>query len=140
MIYFQKQLEVLTNGNYIEKTAQHFVIVSGDSPATALIAMKSTQLKTSRTWNSMIQQIKLKGKDGKLFTPAAFSHQYHLKTVPQSNDKGTWFGWSVSKIGTVQDGALYQQAKAFATSISKGDVKVKHGEETTAQSDKGTHY
>jgi hypothetical protein len=40
----------------------------------------------------------------------------------------------------VQDGALYQQAKAFATSISKGDVKVKHGEETTAQSDKGTHY
>jgi len=130
----------LPNGNYIEKTAQHFVIVSGDSPTTALIAMKSTQLKTSRTWNSMIQQIKLKGKDGKLFTPAAFSHQYHLKTVQQSNDKGTWFGWSVSKIGTVQDGALYQQAKAFATSISKGDVKVKHGEETTAQSDTGTHY
>ena len=63
----------LPNGNYIEKTAQHFVIVSGDSPATALIAMKSTQLKTSRTWNSMIQQIKLKGRDGKLFTPAARS-------------------------------------------------------------------
>ena len=130
----------LPNGNYIEKTASHFVIVSGDSPSTALISMKSTQLKTSRTWNSMIQQIKLKGKDGKLFTPAAFSHQYHLKTVPQSNDKGTWFGWSVSKIGVVQDGALYQQAKAFAASISKGDVKVKHGEETTAQSDTGTHY
>ena len=38
----------LPNGNYIEKTASHFVIVSGDSPSTALISMKSTQLKISR--------------------------------------------------------------------------------------------
>ena len=38
----------LPNGNYIEKTASHFVIITGDSPATALISMKSTQLKVSR--------------------------------------------------------------------------------------------
>ena len=56
--------------------------------------------------------------------PAAFSHQYHLKTVPQSNDKGTWFGWSVSKIGVVQDGALYQQAKAFALAFLKEMLKL----------------
>ena len=119
----------LPNGNYIEKTAQHFVIVSGDSPATALIAMKSTQLKTSRTWNSMIQQIKLKGKDGKLFTPAAFSHQYHLKTVQQSNDKGTWFGWDVSRVGPISDPGIYKIAKDFGANVSKGDVNVKHGEQ-----------
>ncbi len=38
----------LPNGNYIEKTASHFVIITGDSPSTALISMKSTQLKISR--------------------------------------------------------------------------------------------
>ena len=119
----------LPNGNYIEKTAQHFVIVSGNSPATALIAMKSTQLKTSRTWNSMIQQIKLKGKDGKLFTPAAFSHQYHLKTVQQSNDKGTWFGWDVARVGPISDPGIYKIAKDFGANVSKGEVKVKHGEQ-----------
>ena len=54
-----------------------------------------------------------------LYSGNCFSHQYHLKTVPQSNDKGTWFGWSVSKIGVVQDGALYQQANVWA-SILKG--------------------
>ena len=127
----------LPNGNYIERTASHFVVVNGTTPSTALIAMKSTQLKISRKWNSMMAGIKLKGKNG-LFTPASFSHIYQLKTIQQSNDKGTWFGWEVSKIGPVQDTTLYQQAKTFAENVSKGDVKVKHGD--TAQKQTKTHF
>jgi len=121
----------LSNGNYIEKTAQHFILVAGNVPTTALIAMKSTQLKISRKWNSMMQSIKLKGKNG-MFTPASFSHQYVLKTNQQSNDKGSWFGWEVTKLGPVENADLYHQAKSFAESISKGDVQVKHGEEAQA--------
>ena len=127
----------LPNGNYIERTASHFVIVNGQTPSTALIAMKSTQLKISRKWNSMMAGIRLKGKNG-LFTPASFSHIYQLKTIQQSNDKGTWFGWEVSKIGPVQDTTLYQQAKTFAENVSKGDVKVKHGDTTQKQTK--THF
>ena len=118
----------LPNGNYIEKTASHFVIVSGDSPSTALISMKSTQLKISRKWNSMMSGIKMKGANG-MFTPASFSHIYKLKTTQMSNDKGTWFGWEVSKVGPVTDKGLYDQAKSFSESISKGAVKAKHGED-----------
>ena len=118
----------LPNGNYIEKTASHFVIVSGDSPSTALISMKSTQLKISRKWNSMMSGIKMKGANG-MFTPASFSHIYKLKTTQMSNDKGTWFGWEVSKVGPVTDKGLYDQAKSFSDSISKGSVKAKHGED-----------
>ena len=118
----------LPNGNYIEKTASHFVIITGDSPSTALISMKSTQLKISRKWNSMMSGLKLKGKNG-LFTPASFSHIYRLKTTQMSNDKGTWFGWEVSKVGPITDQSLYQQAKTFSENISKGSVKAKHGEE-----------
>ena len=118
----------LPNGNYIEKTASHFVIVAGDSPSTALISMKSTQLKISRKWNSMMSGIKMKGANG-MFTPASFSHIYKLKTTQMSNDKGTWFGWEVSKVGPVTDKGLYDQAKSFSDSISKGAVKAKHGEE-----------
>ena len=118
----------LPNGNYIEKTASHFVIVSGDSPSTALISMKSTQLKISRKWNSMMSGIKMKGANG-MFTPASFSHIYKLKTTQMSNDKGTWFGWEVSKVGPVTDKGLYDQAKSFSANISKGSVKAKHGED-----------
>ena len=123
----------LPNGNYIEKTASHFVIVSGDNPSTALISMKSTQLKISRKWNSMMSGIKMKGKNG-LFTPASFSHIYRLKTTQMSNDKGTWFGWEVSKIGPVTDQSLYGQAKSFSENISKGNVKAKHGEDKPKES------
>ena len=118
----------LPSGNYIEKTASHFVIVTGDSPSTALISMKSTQLKISRKWNSMMSGIKMKGKNG-MFTPASFSHIYKLKTTQMQNDKGTWFGWEISKVGPVTDQSLYTQAKSFSENISKGAVKAKHGEE-----------
>jgi len=115
----------LPNGNYLENTASHFVLITGTNTSTALITMKSTQLKTSKKWNTMMLGIKLKGKDG-LFTPPTYSHVYILKTVQQSNDKGTWFGWDVNKLGPVQDKAVYDQAKSFSQNISKGNVKVKH--------------
>jgi hypothetical protein len=117
----------LPNGNYIEKTANHFVLITQPTATTALISMKSTQLKISRKWNSMMASIKMKGKNG-MFTPASFSHTYQLRTVQQSNDKGTWFGWEVQKIGPLANGDTYQQAKAFAENISKGNVQAKHGE------------
>ena len=114
----------LPNGNYIENTANHFVIVLGDSPSTALISMKATQLKVSRKWNSVMMGIKLQGKNG-LFTPPTYSHIYNLKTVQMSNDKGTWFGWDVSKVGPVEDKSVYDVAKSFAEKVSKGNVEVK---------------
>ena len=116
----------LPNGNYLENTANHFVIVLGKSPQSALISMKATQLKISRKWNSMMMGIKLQGKNG-LFTPPTFSHIYKLKTVQMSNDKGTWFGWEVSKVGPVEDQGVYGIAKSFAEQVGKGDVQVKHG-------------
>jgi len=123
----------LPNGNYLENTANHFVVVLGKSPQSALISMKATQLKISRKWNSMMSGIKMKGKDG-LFTPASFSHIYRLKTTQLSNDKGTWFGWEVSKNGPITDTTLYNQAKTFSESIAKGAVRAKHGEDKPKES------
>jgi hypothetical protein len=116
----------LPNGNYLENTANHYVVVLGNSPQTALISMKATQLKISRKWNSIMMGIKLQGKNG-LFTPPTYSHIYNLKTVQMSNDKGTWFGWEVSKVGSVSDQNVYGIAKSFADQVGKGDVQVKHG-------------
>ena len=118
----------LPNGNYLENTADHFVLTLGTNPSTALISMKATQLKVSRKWNSMMMGIKLQGKNG-LFTPPTYSHIYSLKTVQMSNDKGTWFGWDVSKVGPVEDRATYDIAKNFAETVGKGEVQAKYGSE-----------
>ena len=115
----------LPNGNYLENTADHFVILLGDSPQTALISMKATQLKVSRKWNSMMMGIKMQGKNG-LFTPPTYSHIYSLKPVQMSNDKGTWFGWDVAKVGPVTDKGIYDIAKTFAERVGKGEIEAKH--------------
>ena len=47
----------LPNGNYLI-TLQVICITLGDSPSTALISMKATQLKISRKWNSIMMGIK----------------------------------------------------------------------------------
>jgi len=117
----------LANGNYLENTVSHFVVLLGKTPTTALISMKATQLKISRKWNSMMMGIKMQGKNG-LFTPPTYSHIYKLKTVQQSNDKGTWFGWDVSKVGPITDKGIYAIAKGFSDNVAKGAVVAKHGE------------
>ena len=53
----------LPNGNYLENTANHFVILMGKTPSTALISMRSTQLKVSKQWNSIMMGLKLQGKN-----------------------------------------------------------------------------
>jgi len=101
----------LPYGNYLDTTASHYASTS----------MKSTQLKVSRQWNSMMMGIKMQGKNG-LFTPPTYSHIYNLSTVQMSNDKGTWFGWDVSKVSPVEDKAIYDVAKSFAESVGKGEL------------------
>ena len=129
----------LPNGNYLDNTASHFVLVVGDNPETALISMKSTQLKVSRKWNSMMMGMKMQGKNG-LFTPPTYSHIYRLKPVHMSNDKGSWFGWDVSKVGPVTDKSVYDMAKNFAISVGKGEVEAKHGTEDTVTKNSTGNY
>jgi hypothetical protein len=122
-----KEYVVGGDGSYIEETHQHFVLLLKEDGTmeTALIAMKSTQLKKSRKWNSMMASRTVKVKNGS-FTPPRYSHIYHLKTVSEENSKGSWHGWEMSCEGVIQDGDLYARAKAFAESITAGEVVVKH--------------
>ena len=63
---------------------------------------------------------KLKSASGSVFTPPAYSHKYRLTTVPESNDLGNWFGWSIEMIGVLgnEEMFLYEAAKQFAKSIN----------------------
>jgi hypothetical protein len=124
------------DGSYIEETHQHFVIVLNEdgSAETALIAMKSTGLKKSRKWNSMMSSITMNGKNGP-FTPPRFSSVYLLKSVSEENSKGKWHNWDMSRIGPVEDKGIYNRAREFRASIASGDVVVKHQSEEASKPD-----
>ena len=86
----------------------------------AMIPMAGTQLKRSRTWNSVMSSIKVKGSSGNVFTPPSYSHKYKLTTVPESNDRGQWFGWNVETVGPITESEmhLYEAAKFFANTVT----------------------
>ena len=125
----------LENGNYIEETASHYVmIVEEDKTSTALITMKSTQRKKSKKWNSMMNMMQVPKKDGKgFFRPAPFTQQYRLKTVLEKNQLGSWYGWEITSEGLVQDESLVNRAYKFRQSLMSGSVKVKHGQEEASE-------
>jgi hypothetical protein len=125
--------DYLENGNYIENTANHYVMVLNDGiPEPALISMKATQLKKSRKWNSMMMSVKAQTSSGQFYTPPMYSQRYVLTTSAESNDKGKWYGWDVAHIGAVTSKEMYEAARKFSQSIAAGAVSVKHSSEESS--------
>ena len=108
----------LENGHYIQTVGQHYVLIrDGNSTENALISMSSSQGKVSRKWNSMMMSITLDGKNGP-YTPPSFSHKYKINSVLNSGKGNQWYGFNVTKIGPVEEPALYERAKKFYTSLA----------------------
>ncbi|CAB4138385.1 hypothetical protein UFOVP330_26 [uncultured Caudovirales phage] len=117
--------EILPNGNELVKSDQHFCLVLADdgSYQPAIIDMKSTSLKVSRRWKTQIAMQKVKAPDGRMLTPALYATMWKLSAVEESNDQGSWYNWSVEKVGLVQSKELFQEAKSMRESVASGAVK-----------------
>ena len=121
--------DVLKNGNYIEKTANHFVIVNGDRPEKALMTMKSTQLTESRNWNSLMENEFELTPSGKSVPAPVFSRIYKLNSV-ENLGNFTWHGYKISMLRKIEDVGVYQMAKDFHNSLKLSQLKAAHeGEE-----------
>jgi hypothetical protein len=72
-----------------------------------------------------------------MFVMPMMSTIYNLSTVEERNDKGSWFGWEVSKSRVLNpseqdDKALFDMAIAFGASVKAGEIKVKQEAEDVA--------
>ena len=116
--------DVLKNGNEIIKTANHFVIINGDRPEKALMTMKSTQLKVSRGWNSLMEdQFETDPKTGKSIPAPMFSRIYRLKSVENAGSNFSWHGYNIAMLKKVDDIAIYQMARDFYNSLKNVQQK-----------------
>jgi hypothetical protein len=118
--------EVLSNGNELVKSDQHYCLIVGEDGSfqPAVIDMKSSQLKVSRRWKTQIAMQKIKNpKTEQLVTPAVYATMWKLSVTEESNDKGDWFNYQVSKESLVSNRDLLVEAKAFRESIQSGEVK-----------------
>lgn len=129
----------LENGNYIETCANHFVLVVGEKGemSPAVMILKSTQLKISRKWNSLMSGLTLQGKNGP-YTPPSYSRFYEISTFMDKNKKGqTWYNYEVA-LGdwvTENDKAAYLRAKEFSQSVKSGKETVKHEQDESKAKD-----
>lgn len=112
----------------ISDTRNHYVLLIDEETGAwkeALLSLTSTQIKKSKMLMSMLASVKIKGEQG-LFTPPTFANLVRITTVPESNDKGTWFGVRPELAGLVDRAELYNAAKAFNNSVAKGAVIAKY--------------
>ena len=117
----------LPNGNYVEDTGNHFVFILDKDyvpQEQSLIAMKSTQKKKSKTWNSMMQTRRMPGKKG-YFRPPTWATTYRLTTTKESNSQNSWYGWVVEFdqfLSTEKFPKTLEITRGFYQSSMKSDI------------------
>ena len=125
--------DLLPNGNQLTNTAQFFVLMLHPElgPQKALMTMASTQLKKGRKWLTQAQSLTAQGKNG-LYTLPLMSQVYKVTSVPEQNDKGSWYGWEIARersldLSNQGDKDVFDMAVAFAKSVKAGDVELNDG-------------
>ena len=111
-------------GNEIVETAQFFVLVLEDTPQQAVVTFTSTQLGVSRKWLTMLRMARVQNNKGASVDAPMFAYTYRLTTTTQSNDKGSWNGYSVNQEEATEL-SVAMIAKDFMSAARSGEVQVK---------------
>jgi hypothetical protein len=117
-------------GNEVTETAQYFILIvdkdTGDHEI-AVLSFGGSQMKKSRQWNSLIASRRERRADGTSVTPAMFFYSYHITSVPESNDQGQWYGFSIKEGPKVPElpnaKEIFQLAKDTRDQITAGSIK-----------------
>ena len=102
--------EMLPSGNELVRTHQHVIM-----------AMKKTQLKVSRRWNTVKNGIRLpSGKPMPLYGTA-----WSIQTIAESNDQGSWYNYKIERITEVtkEIETMMLEARTMYQSFRKGEIK-----------------
>lgn len=123
-----KEVPTLPNGNILTETNQHYALMlKADGGFEAIvIPMSSTQLRASRTWNTLIKRVMLNDSKGVPFNPASYYCMYKLTTKARQKDTYSWYVWNVENLGPVPTKIIYDAAKGLEKAVSAGSIKVKH--------------
>ena len=117
-----KGIPTLPNGNNLIDTATHYVLylslVSGKFEP-AVISMKSTALKKSRLWNSLLTQQTIPNSD----KPAPrWLYQWEFRTALETKNDNRWFNFEIAR-GPLVDKETYMAAKKMYEAWKAGGVK-----------------
>lgn len=124
-----KGKRVNSDGNEVTDANQYFVFLvdpeTGDYEM-GVLSMSGSQAKKARQWNSLMANRRERVK-GVTKTPPIYYYSYHLTTVAESNDQGSWYGFSIAEGPKVPElpnaQAIFEAAKEARERIRKGEIK-----------------
>jgi hypothetical protein len=123
-----KGARINPEGNEIVKTYEYYAlaVVKGEvSPRQVVVSLSKTQLKKGRKLNSVIQLLQVETPEG-LRNPKMYYSCFDAASVPESNDKGNWMGWSFIRKGATHELLgmdTYEAARGFHQAVSSGQVR-----------------
>lgn len=136
-----KGKRVNADGNEVTDACQYFVFVvdpeTGDYEM-GVLSMSGSQAKKSRQWNSLMASRKERRSDGRTITPPTYYYAYKVTTVPESNEQGSWYGFSIEdglKVPDLPNGKdIFLAAKETRERIQSGQIKTQ-AEEVDGEAD-----
>jgi len=128
-----KNRDILPNGNQLVRSALYYVMLVVDEKTGTVqqvaFPLASTQLKKARQWNSFMSTYLTEDEDGK-FNPSIYYCAYRVKSVPESNEKGSWMGVNIEReddtLNLPNGESIYLAAQAYRALAGEGKVKVQH--------------
>mgnify|MGYP000215178609 CR=1 FL=1 len=123
--------QILPNGHQLVETAYLYCIIMTEGspiPNWGVIPFKSTQLSRYRQLNTYKKKA-VEVVNGQIINLPSFAYKYKFTTVPESNAKGSWYGWKITPEGLIAPieeltkSPVYQAAKAFASAVKSGAVQ-----------------
>lgn len=135
----------LPNGNEIVPTAVWYGYIVNDlgDYEQAVLSLSKSQMKASKSLVSKLMKIMIQGAKAK-FNPPFFYNVLHVTSKPESNDQGSWFGWSFELAGNIttlpNGNEVASRALEFHRLVTSGAIKADMSKtesksETTGRSD-----
>lgn len=89
-------LKTPEGNDLIETFNVYGIYLDGEgNPQQAVVSFSSTKIKPYKAWMTKAKTIQLQLTDGRRIGAPLFAHRYRLKTVPEKNNKGAFYNWSI---------------------------------------------
>lgn len=117
------------NGNELVDTMEYFCLQVNPKTGSfeaVVVPFSGTFTKKAKRWNNLIRS-QTEQKNGRPVQPPIYFYAYWLKTVPETNQKGSWYSWDVSmaqRVPELENGTtIFAAARELRKSVSSGALK-----------------
>jgi len=113
----------------VNDTRNHYCLILAEDGTwtTALLSLTSTQIRKSKLLASMIASRKVRTASGTV-QPASWASRVRVTTVPESNDKGNWYGVRFEFDGDLLSPSsdVYKAGREFNRLVAAGKAQAKY--------------